>query len=75
MQRIRPRYNSEYVWNFSSLKTIGGDLLMDDGPLAVNEVALAPGDYVYARNIGAYSRASSTWFNGFPPAKTVHLNQ
>ena len=24
VQRIRPRYNSEYVWNFASLKTIGG---------------------------------------------------
>ncbi len=33
------------------------------------------GDYVYSRNIGAYSRASSTWFNGFPPAKVVHVNQ
>jgi hypothetical protein len=26
-QRIRPRYNSEYVWNFSALKVIGGDQL------------------------------------------------
>jgi ornithine decarboxylase len=33
------------------------------------------GDYVYSRNIGAYSHASSTWFNGFPPAKVVHVNQ
>ena len=33
------------------------------------------GDYVYSRNIGAYSRASSTWFNGFPPAKVVHINR
>ncbi|MFZ1935011.1 MAG: type III PLP-dependent enzyme [Thermoguttaceae bacterium] len=33
------------------------------------------GEYVYSRNIGAYSRASSTWFNGFPPAKVVHVNQ
>ena len=24
-QRIRPRYNSEYVWNFAALKAIGGD--------------------------------------------------
>jgi ornithine decarboxylase len=31
-------------------------------------------DLVYAENIGAYSNASSTWFNGFPPAKVVHLN-
>jgi ornithine decarboxylase len=36
---------------------------------------LSLGDYVYSENIGAYSRASSTWFNGFPPAKVVHLNQ
>ncbi len=28
-------------------------------------------DLVYSENIGAYSNASSTWFNGFPPAKVV----
>jgi ornithine decarboxylase len=33
------------------------------------------GDLVYSENIGAYSNASSTWFNGFPPAKVVHVNQ
>jgi ornithine decarboxylase len=32
-------------------------------------------DLVYSENIGAYSIASSTWFNGFPPAKVVHINQ
>lgn len=32
-------------------------------------------DLVYAPNIGAYSNASATWFNGFPPAKVVHLNE
>jgi len=32
-------------------------------------------DFVYSENIGAYSNASSTWFNGFPPAKVVHVNQ
>jgi len=32
-------------------------------------------DLVYAENIGAYSNASATWFNGFPPAKVVHVNQ
>jgi ornithine decarboxylase len=31
-------------------------------------------DLVYAENIGAYSTASATWFNGFPPAKVVHIN-
>ncbi len=32
-------------------------------------------DLVYAENIGAYSSASATWFNGFPPAKIVHINE
>jgi len=31
-------------------------------------------DLVYAENIGAYSSASATWFNGFPPAKVIHAN-
>ena len=33
------------------------------------------GDYLYAENIGAYSIASSTYFNGFPPTKVVHINK
>jgi len=33
------------------------------------------GDLVYSENIGAYSAASSTSFNGFPPAKVVHVHQ
>jgi ornithine decarboxylase len=33
------------------------------------------GDLVFSPNIGAYSSASSTSFNGFPPAKIVHINQ
>lgn len=36
---------------------------------------LERGDLLYSKNIGAYSIASSTPFNGFPPAKTVHINQ
>ncbi len=32
-------------------------------------------DLVYSVNIGAYSNASSTWFNGFPPAQVVHVNE
>jgi ornithine decarboxylase len=32
------------------------------------------GDLLYSENIGAYSHASSTYFNGFPPAKVVHVN-
>jgi ornithine decarboxylase len=33
------------------------------------------GDLVYSENIGAYSHASSTCFNGFPPAQVLHINQ
>jgi ornithine decarboxylase len=33
------------------------------------------GDLLYSENIGAYSHASSTWFNGFAPATVVHVNQ
>ncbi|HUJ08628.1 MAG TPA: type III PLP-dependent enzyme [Verrucomicrobiae bacterium] len=33
------------------------------------------GDLLYSENIGAYSQASSTYFNGFPPAEVVHVNQ
>jgi len=32
-------------------------------------------DLVYCEAIGAYSNASATWFNGFAPAKVVHVNQ
>jgi ornithine decarboxylase len=33
------------------------------------------GELLYSENMGAYSAASSTFFNGFPPAKVVHVNQ
>jgi ornithine decarboxylase len=32
------------------------------------------GDYLYTENIGAYSTASSTKFNGFDGAKILHIN-
>jgi ornithine decarboxylase len=32
-------------------------------------------DLVYSEQIGAYSNASSTWFNGFAPAKVVHVRE
>jgi ornithine decarboxylase len=32
-------------------------------------------DLLYSENIGAYSSASATWFNGFPPAKVIHINE
>jgi ornithine decarboxylase len=33
------------------------------------------GDLLYSEQIGAYSHASSTYFNGFPPATVVQVNQ
>jgi ornithine decarboxylase len=36
---------------------------------------LERGDLLYSKNIGAYSNASSTYFNGFQPAKVVHINR
>ena len=33
------------------------------------------GEFVYSENMGAYCAASSTSFNGFPPAKVIHVNQ
>lgn len=32
-------------------------------------------DLVFSENIGAYSSASATYFNGFPPAKIIHINE
>ena len=32
-------------------------------------------DLVYSEKIGAYASASATFFNGFPPAKVVHVNE
>lgn len=31
-------------------------------------------DLLYSENIGAYTNASATHFNGFPPAKIIHIN-
>ena len=48
---------------------------LDTISLAEQLPDLELGDYLYSENIGAYSAASSTHFNGFPPAKVVHVNQ
>jgi ornithine decarboxylase len=48
---------------------------LDVVSMAENLPELARDEFVYSTNIGAYSRASSTCFNGFPPAKVVHVNQ
>jgi ornithine decarboxylase len=48
---------------------------LDTLSLAEELPDLELGDLVYSQNIGAYSHASSTSFNGFPPAKVIHINQ
>ncbi|HTZ19428.1 MAG TPA: type III PLP-dependent enzyme [Opitutaceae bacterium] len=48
---------------------------LDVVSMAENLPALERDDLVYSINIGAYSHASSTYFNGFPPATVVHVNQ
>jgi len=48
---------------------------LDTLSLAEELPDLELGDLVYSQNIGAYSHASSTSFNRFPPAKVLHLNQ
>jgi ornithine decarboxylase len=47
---------------------------LDTISLAEQLPELEIGDYLYSENIGAYSAASSTHFNGFPPAKVIHVN-
>lgn len=50
-----------------------------DGLDVISQSELLPDlevdDLVYSENIGAYSNASATWFNGFPPARVVHVNE
>ena len=48
---------------------------LDTISLAEQLPDLEIGDYLYSEDIGAYSAASSTHFNGFPPAKVIHVNQ
>lgn len=33
------------------------------------------GDLIFSENVGAYTHASSTYFNGFAPATVVHINR
>jgi ornithine decarboxylase len=47
---------------------------LDVVSMAENLPELNRDDLVYSENIGAYSHASATHFNGFPPARVVHVN-
>ena len=48
---------------------------LDVVSMAENLPDLQRDEFVYSVNIGAYSHASATSFNGFPPARVVHVNQ
>ncbi len=48
---------------------------LDVVSMAENLPNLERGDLVYSTNIGAYSHASATYFNGFSPATVVHENR
>jgi ornithine decarboxylase len=48
---------------------------LDVVSMAENLPDLERDDFVYSVNIGAYSHASATHFNGFPPATVVHVNE
>ena len=72
------------IYNVKSFKKGATQLCAVFGPTcdALDTISLAEelpsldlGDLVYSENIGAYSHASSTSFNGFPPAKVIHLNR
>jgi ornithine decarboxylase len=73
-----------WVPNFRALKKGKREISAVVGPtcdsfdkvsLAMNLPAnLGYGDLLYTVNIGAYSCVSATSFNGFPPAKVVHIN-
>jgi ornithine decarboxylase len=50
-----------------------------DGLDTISQSEALPGleidDLVYSEKIGAYSNASATYFNGFPPAQVLHVNE
>ena len=48
---------------------------LDTISLAEELPDLELGELIYSENIGAYSHASSTYFNGFPPAQVLHINR
>jgi ornithine decarboxylase len=73
-----------WVPNFQAFKKGRREICAVVGPTcdSFDKVTLAEtlpanlqyGDLLYTVNIGAYSSVSATSFNGFPPAKVVHIN-
>jgi ornithine decarboxylase len=56
------------------LDTVSRNKYIPNAP-RVSLPKLESGDFIYAENMGAYSAASSSYFNGMPPAKMIHVNQ
>ncbi len=73
-----------WIPNFYSLKEGKNEICAVVGPTcdSFDKITLAAelpadlevGDFLFTENIGAYSTASSTKFNGFDGAKIIHLN-
>jgi ornithine decarboxylase len=73
-----------WVPNFRAFKKGRREICAVVGPTcdSFDKVSLAEnlpanleyGDLLYTVNIGAYSSVSATSFNGFPPARIVHIN-
>lgn len=73
-----------WVPNFRAFKSGRREICAVVGPTcdSFDKVSLAEnlpanlgyGDLLYTVNIGAYSCVSATHFNGFPPAKIIHVN-
>jgi ornithine decarboxylase len=73
-----------WIPNFQAFKTGDTEVCAVVGPTcdSFDKVSLSEqlpanlqiGDYLYTENIGAYSIASSTRFNGFEGARILHLN-
>jgi len=73
-----------WIPNFQAFKTGDMEVCAVVGPTcdSFDKVSLSEqlpanlqiGDYLYTENIGAYSIASSTRFNGFEGARILHLN-
>jgi ornithine decarboxylase len=76
--------NDHWIPNFSSFKRGKKEICAVVGQTcdSFDKISLAEhlpknlqiGDYLYTENIGAYSTASSTRFNGFDGAKILHVN-
>ena len=74
-----------WIPNFSALKEGEKEICAVVGPTcdSFDKITLSAelpanlevGDFLFTENIGAYSTASSTKFNGFDGAKIIHKNQ